>query len=55
MDGFDGRDLLMVVVLCSSRKCSGRIPIFVLALSSEISLAVSDAPQKYASDSLHPI
>ena len=55
MDGFDGRDLLMVVVLCSSRKCSGRIPIFVLALSSDMSLAVYDSAQKHAIDLLHII
>ena len=30
MDGFDGRDVLGVVIVCSSRGYSGRLPILFL-------------------------
>ena len=55
MGGLCDRDVPSVAIVCYSRGCSGRLSIFVLSLSSEIYLNVSDTAQKYARDSLHPI
>ena len=55
MGGLCDRDVSSVAIVCYSRGCSGRLSIFVLSLSSEIYLNVSDTAQKYARDSLHTI
>ena len=55
MDGFDGRDVLGVVIVCSSRGYSGRLPIFIFALSLSMYLDFYDTAQNYSCDLLHSI
>ena len=55
MDGFSGRSMLILVIVYFSRRCSGIIPIGVLALLLAVSLAVSYDTQNYSGDLLHPI
>ena len=55
IDSLDGRDVLSFFIVCFYRGCSGRLPIFVIALSLEMYLAVFGAAQKYAGDFPHPI
>ena len=46
---------MSVFIVCFSSGFSERLPIFVLALSSDMSLAVYDSAQKHAIDLLHII
>ena len=55
MGGLCGRAVPSVAIVCYYRGFSRRLHIFVLDLSSKISIDFSDAAHNYAGGLIHPI